>query len=489
MSVGETMFDAQQIPKVTARPALWRRFAMAAAIAVAAIVGQPAAPASAADAAVALDHYQGRSVQLGLNKSLVVDLPRDARDVLVSSPKIADAVMRSSRRAYLIGMEVGSTNVFFFDANGEQIAALEVEVQRDTSELNRTIAQMIPGSSVRAEAMGENIVLTGAVRTPLDAQKAFDIAARYIGDKEKVLSMVGAEGSEQVSVKVQIVEVKRTTLKQFGVDFPTAVNGIATNVFDAGKVAAGFGVANAFGATNSSPTNTLVGTWSPSDGDSVSVAVRALERQGLLRVLAEPTLSAISGESAKFLAGGEFPIPAGRDQDGNIIIEYKEFGVGLGITPVVMSGERISLRVSSEVSELSDENQITLGNISIPSITVRRAETTVELPSGGSLVVAGLIKQDRNQVIDGLPVVKDLPVLGALFRSTDFVNHETEMVAIVTPYLVKPVARKELSMPNDNLHAPSDHEQYLLGRLNKIYGVSGGQPQGPYHGQIGFIVK
>lgn len=465
-----------------------RRTALAAALAVAGVVSLPAAGVHAADQQVALDQYGAQSVSLGLNKSLVVDLPRDARDVLVSSPKIADAVMRSTRRAYLIGMEVGQTNVFFFDANGEQIAALEVQVQHDTGHLGRTISQLVPGSNVRVEGMNDGVVLSGTVRSPLDAQKAMDIATRFIGDKEKVLSMIGAESSEQVSVKVQVVEVKRSTLKQFGVDFPTAINGVATNILEGGKFAAGLGIANAFGATNTAPSNTLFASWS-SNGDTVGVAIRALEKQGLLRVLAEPTLSAISGESAKFLAGGEFPIPAGRDEDGNIIIEYKEFGVGLGISPVVLSGERISLRVSSEVSELSDENQITLGAISIPSITVRRAETTVELPSGGSLVIAGLIKQDRNQVINGLPVVKDLPVLGALFRSTDFVNNETEMVAIVTPYLVKPVAKRELSTPGDNLHAPSDHEQYLLGRLNKIYGVSGAQPQGPYHGHIGFIVK
>lgn len=375
--------------------AAWRVMAMAL-LAFAALAVQPIAPAAAADRGLALDEYSARSVHLGLNKSLVIDLPRDATDVLVSSPKVADAVMRTSRRSYLIGMEIGETNVFFFDANGEQIAALEVVVSRDLRPLEQAIADLLPGSDVRAESMNDNIVLSGMVRSPLDAQKAVDIAARFAGDKEKVLSMLGAEGSEQVSVKVRIVEVKRSTLKQLGVDFPNAV-------IAAGNFASSVTVANAFGATNLSPPNSLTATWTSDGGDSVSATVRALEKQGLLRVLAEPNLSAISGESAKFLAGGEFPVPVGRDDDGNIIIEYKEFGVGLGIQPVVMSGERISLRVSSEVSELSDENQITLSDVTIPSITVRRAETTVEMPSGGSLVIAGLIKQDRNHVINGLP--------------------------------------------------------------------------------------
>ena len=485
-----TMSKAQTSNRSQRAAVFLKRMLAAACLVSATLVGSSLPNAvKAADQTVELGEYGARSVKLGLNKSLVVDLPRDARDVLVSSPKIADAVMRSTRRAYLIGMEAGETNVFFFDENGEQIAALEVVVSRDLAPLGKTIAQLIPGSSVRAEAMNDNIVLTGSVRTPLDAQKAFDIAARFVGDKEKVMSMISAEGSEQVAVKVRIVEVKRASLKQFGIDFPSAINSVATNIFSASAIAGGFSTTNAFGATNSTPSNYLYGTWSGSNGDSVSVIIRALEKQGMLRILAEPTLSAISGDSAKFLAGGEFPVPVGRDSDGNIIIEYKEFGVGLGISPVVMSGERISLRVSSEVSELSDEDQITLGSITIPSITVRRAETTVEMPSGGSLVIAGLIKQDRNQVINGLPVVKDLPVLGALFRSTDFVNNETEMVAIVTPYLVKAVANRELSSPDENLHPPSDFENYLLGRLNKIYGVSGAQPEGPYHGQFGFIVK
>lgn len=466
------------------------RSALAAAgIAMLAFAVMPSASAIAADQNVTLADDSGHSVQLGLNKSLVIDLPRDARDVLVSSPKVADAVMRSTRRAYLIGMEVGQTNVFFFDAYGEQIAALEVIVQHDMAHLQRTIHNLVPGSSVRVDAMNDNVVLSGTVPSPLDAQTAFDIAARFIGDKEKVMSMIGAEGSEQIHVKVRMVEVKRTALKQFGVDLPAAINGVAATAINTGGFTGAAAVANAFGATNTSPPNYFAGTIDVGANSSIGVAVRALEKQGLLRVLAEPTLSAISGESAKFLAGGEFPIPVGRDEDGNIIIEYKEFGVALAMTPVVMSGERISLRVSTEVSELSDENQLVLGGVNIPSITVRRAETTLELPSGGSMVVAGLIKQDRNHVINGLPVVKDLPIIGALFRSTDFVNNETEMVAIVTPYMVKPVARDELSTPSDNLQNPSDHDHYLLGRLNRIYGVSGEKPEGPYHGHVGFIVK
>ncbi len=467
-----------------------RTLVLGLALAGVAGTGLAVSPATAADdQRLSVAEDGAHTVRLGLNKSLVVDLPSDARDVLVSSPKVADAVMRTSRRAYLIGMEVGQTNVFFFDEHGNQIAALEVEVERDLAQLNRMMRELIPGSDVNVDAVNDNIVLSGAVPTPLDAQKAVDLAARFIGDKEKVVSMIGADGSEQVHVKVHMVEVKRSVLKQFGVDFPRIINGVATNVIGRGDFSGAMELLNRFGASNLSPPSTIAGSIQVGENSFIGVAVRALESEGLLRVLAEPTLTAISGESAKFLAGGEFPVPSGRDSEGNIIIEYKEFGVALGITPVVLSGERISIRVSTEVSELSDENQLTLGGVSIPSISVRRAETTLEMPSGGSLIIAGLIKQDRNHVINGLPVVKDLPVLGVLFRSTDFINNETEMMAIVTPYLVKPVAREELTDPSQNLHAPTDHQKYLLGRLNRIYGLSDEKPEGTYHGNIGFIVK
>ncbi|MEM8877313.1 MAG: type II and III secretion system protein family protein [Pseudomonadota bacterium] len=448
-----------------------------------------ASSAGAVDAPISM-HGQSESVRLGLDKSLVIDLPRDARDVLVSNPAIADAVMRTARRAYLIGMEVGQTNVFFFDEHGTQIAALEVDVERDLTTLRHKIQTLIPDSSVIVDAMNDNIVLSGSVRTPLDSQKAVEIAQRFIGDEEKVLSMLAVRSKEQVQARVQIVEVRRTVLKQFGIDFPSAVNGIATNVINGGVPGGALlSLNNAFSASNTLPTNALIGSFDVGSNGNITAVVQAMERQGLARVLAEPTLSAISGEAAKFLAGGEFPIPVGRDEDGNLTIEFKEFGVGLGMTPVVMSEERISLRVNTEVSELSAENALVLQGVTLPALTVRRAETTVELPSGGSLVMAGLIRQDRNYVINGLPVVKDLPVIGQLFRSQDFVNNETEMLVIVTPYIVAPAARREFDRPDKNLTVPNDFEAALFGRLNEVYGVTGANPSGTYHGSVGFIVK
>ncbi len=245
-------------------------------------------------------------------------------------------------------------------------------------------------------------------------------------------------------------------------------------------------------------------TWA-SNGDSVTAMIQALERSGVFKTLAEPTLTAISGEAANFLAGGEFPVPVSRDRDGNVTIQFKPFGVGLGFTPVVLDEGRISLRISTEVSELttdgaftsqggrytdSDGNIVIVSGITIPGLRVRRAETTVELPSGGSLVMAGLLQESTKQNIDGLPGVKDLPVLGPLFRSRDFQNNETELVIIVTPYLVKPVAEKELALPTDGFAPASDAETILLGHLNLVYGDgTKTQPEGRLQGPVGFIME
>ncbi len=212
----------------------------------------------------------------------------------------------------------------------------------------------------------------------------------------------------------------------------------------------------------------------------------------MLRTLAEPTLTAISGESAKFLAGGEYPVPVGAD-DNEVKIEFKPFGVGLGFTPVVMSEGQISMRINTEVSELSNENAITIASgtdeITIAALKVRRAETTVEIPSGGSLVMAGLIQDTVKQHINGIPGLKNLPVLGTLFRSRDFQSDQTELVVIVTPYVVSPVNEKQLATPFERFNTPTDRQTILFGRLNKIYGIAGDGPKGTYHGNVGYIVE
>jgi len=424
-------------------------------------------------------------VRLGLNKSLVIDLPRPAKDVLVSNPAKANAVMHTPRRAYVIGVEAGQTNIFFFDETGQQIIALDLVVERDVAALDAMFSKLIPGSNISADAINENVVLSGTVRSPADAARAADIAGRFAGDPEKVLNMIAVEGNDQIYLKVTVGEIQRSAAKQLGVNFDALIN-------STGETAFRLITDNPFTIAGQALSNTSATIDYLKDDTNIIGVVQMMEENGLLRTLAEPTLTAISGESASFLAGGEFPVPVAND-NGEVKIEFKQFGVALAFTPVVMSKGRISLKVKTEVSETSNENAFLLGvgetALTIPSLKVRRAETTVELPSGGSLVIAGLLQESTKQSINGLPGAKDLPVLGALFRSRDFQNNETEMVVIVTPYTVKPTQRRNLAMPTDNLQPASDIHGNLMGRFHELYGVQGGAPDRAYQGRYGFIIK
>ncbi len=438
-------------------------------------------------------------IVLGLNKSVVVNLPRDAADVMVSNPEIVDAVIRTPRRIYLLGRSIGQTNAFFFSESGKQILNVEIRVERDAVDLENEVAAIAPDSDISVDLVNDNVVLRGTAGSAVDATAAASAAGRFVGSSERVLNNLAISGREQVMLKVRVAEMQRTFAKQFGVDLSAA--------FNIGNVPVFFGQTNAFsllGQALSSQSGLQIGDvlGGQSDADGV---LRAYERAGFLRTLAEPNLVAISGEAANFLAGGEFPVPVSRDRDGNVTIQFKPFGVGLGFTPVVLDEGRISLRISTEVSELttdgaftsqggrytdSDGNIVIVSGITIPGLRVRRAETTVELPSGGSLVMAGLLQESTKQNIDGLPGAKDLPVLGPLFRSRDFQNNETELVIIVTPYLVKPVAEKELALPTDGFAPASDAETILLGHLNLVYGDgTKTQPEGRLQGPVGFIME
>lgn len=434
------------------------------------------------------DDAGSRFVRIGLNKSIVVRLPANAQDVLVGNPDIVDAVVRSKNTAYLFARGVGQTNIFFFDAKGQQILSLDLEVSQDMAALQKLINRTLKGSKVTVDTIGENVVLGGVAANPAEAKTAMDLALKFVGnDEKKLMSTIAVTGREQVMLKVRVAEVQRDVLKQLGVDFNA--------VFSVGDFAARFVSRNPFSANPSGLLSPLArhgfGGFG-GDGDGADVLIRAMERDGLIRTLAEPTLTAISGESAKFLAGGEFPVPV--KPTLSVLeapdIEFKPFGVGLGFTPVVLSEGRISLRINTEVSELSSETAVRFGNGTlIPSLRVRRAETTVELPSGGSTVMAGLIKDVTKQDINGIPGLKNLPVLGSLFSSRDYLSNQTELVVIVTPYLIDPVNEDDLATPLDGLNVATDRQTILFGRLNKVYGVGGERPKGVYHGTVGFIVE
>lgn len=475
---------------------LRRGAVLAAALLLAASVigqGQSAEPRlepSTTTIQIAASEATSRFVPLGVGKSVVVDLPRDVRDILVADPKIANAVVRTSRRAYIVGVTVGQTSVFFFDADGRQIAGLDIAVTRDLNGVRAALRQMFPNSDIRIDGVGDGVVLTGTAANPAEAQQAFDVAARLAGSTDKVVNAITVRGRDQVMLRVTVAEVQRDVIKQLGVD----LNG----QLGSGVAVLNFATSNPFSAVGQAISNTNA-TFSY---QSASSTLRAMERAGVIRTLAEPNLTAISGESATFLAGGEFPIPAGLSCDTTRVppicqqsIEYKKFGVGLTFTPIVLTEGRISLKVLTEASDISNENAITLSvpgtqqTLTVPSIRVRRADTTVEIPSGGSLAMAGMIQEQTKQAINGVPGITQVPVLGALFRSRDYVNRQTELMVIVTPYIARAVAQKDLSRPDDGFADASDPSTVLLGRLNRIYGIPGTiDPRRMYRGNYGFIL-
>jgi pilus assembly protein CpaC len=431
-------------------------------------------------------------VPLGIGKSVVIDLPEDVKDVLVADPRIANAVIRSARRAYLIGVAIGQTSVYFFDAQGRQLAGFDIAVTRDLNGIRAALRQMFPDAELRVEGVGDGVVLSGTLSNQLEAQQAYDVAARLAGET-KVVNGIVVKGRDQVMLKVTVAEVQRDIIKQLGIDLNGSV-GQGTAVLN-------FSTSNPFSAFGQSLSGSAFQGQFGHLGNT-TVTLKAMERAGVIRTLAEPTLSAISGESATFLAGGEFPIPAGLSCDTTkspplcqASIDYKKFGVSMNFTPVVLAEGRISLKVMTEVSDLSSENALSLTvpgatqNVTIPSIRVRRADTTVEIPSGGSLAMAGMIQEQTKEAINGIPGLLQLPVLGALFRSRDYVNNQTELMILVTPYVVHAVASKDLSRPDDGYADVSDPSQILLGRLNRIYGVAGRvDPNRTYNGHFGFIM-
>jgi len=451
---------------------------------------------------VAASDYGSRAVALGMGKSVVIDFPRDIKDVLVANPKIANAVVRSSRRAYVIGNEMGQTNVFFFDADGKQMAGFDIAVTRNLNGIRAAIKQVLPDSDIRVEGIGDGVILSGFVSNQANAQQAFDIATRLlnVGSSDaaaagnKVVNAILVRGRDQIMLKVTVAEVERDIIKQLGINLAGNIN--------YGTAVLNFNNTNPFTATGQSLSQSAVTAGWP----AIKATLQAMEQAGVIHTLAEPNLTAISGETATFLAGGEFPILNGYSCSATSStpgapttcqpsIEFKKFGVSLFFTPIVLAEGRISLKVLTEVSDISANNSLTIPipgsteTVTVPSIRTRRADTTVEIPSGGSLAMAGMIQNNTKHQINGFPGLAELPILGTLFKSNDYINQQTELMVLVTPYVVHAVAQKDLSRPDDGFADPSDPAQVLLGRFNRIYGV-GGNPDPPdnYRGKYGFIL-
>ncbi len=457
------------------------RFFAVAAIAAALPAATPAL-ATDADAPITDASSQdsgSQFVRMGLNKSIVVRLPADARDVIVGSPDIIDAVVRRKNMAYVFARQIGQSNVFFFDANGEQILALDIEVAVDSLALRKLLNRTFPGNRITVDTVNSDIVLGGSAKNILEAKQAMDIAAKFAksGSTDVTINVIDTMkiiGEDQVMLKVKIIEIKRDVLKQLGVDLQKVFS-IGENVINLSSINP-FSLAGATGGLGASATDNV--------GESrFSGILRALEKDGFSRTLAEPNLTALSGQQAKFHVGGEFPYTI-CDRDSMCQVNFREFGVGLAFKPLVLDENRINLSLSTDVSELSGTSVL-----GIPSLDSRKTETVLELPSGGSMMIAGLIRETTRQNINGLPGLKKLPILGSLFRSREFQSNETELVVIVTPYLVNPVAAAKLNTPDKNFNPASERQSLFFGKLHKTYGTNGKAPQGQYNGNVGFIVE
>lgn len=424
---------------------------------------------------------------IGLDKSMMVELPVDVTSVLVSNPEVVDAVVQTPRRVYLLAKDVGEANAFFLGPNGQKVLLLELTVLRDLAPLTETLARLIPGSKIKVTTIGTNVALTGSVLSATDSSRAADIAGRFLKVKDGVVNMLSVATKEQVLIKIKVAEVQRDAMKRLGVDLPKALlnNGhfsffkVMTNSFPVTSPAVPLGVAG----------SSLLTAWQSGKQD-VQALIEALERSNLVRTLAEPSLTALSGETAKFLAGGEFPIPIA-STDKQITITFKQFGVSTSFKPVVLDAGRISLNIQAEVSELSTEGAITVTDqITVPALKVRRAETTLEMPSGGTIAMAGLLSDETRQNVDGVPGLKSVPILGALFRSNDYRRRETELVILVTPYLASHLEPGQVASPEESLMPPSDLQSLFFGALNRIYGKPGGKaPAGHWKGSPGFVIE
>jgi pilus assembly protein CpaC len=446
-------------------------------LALAGAFQQKIAVASDIDTVQSAPENNGHFVRIGLNKSIVIRLPANAHDVIVGDPTIVDAVVRSKNTAYLFARATGQTNIFFFDENGQQILNLDLEVAVDTTALQKLLQRSIPGTKITVDTIDKNVILGGTAANISEAKFAEEIATKF--STSGVVNTIKITGEDQVMLKVRIVEVQRNVLKQFGVDLQA--------LLQMGKFAVNLASITQVGGVIPSltPDNGYKGVYT-NGTNSITGVIRAMESDGLLKTLAEPNLTAISGQSAKFHAGGQLPYETCTFSSGvrDCTVTFKDYGISLGFTPEVLSEGRINLKINTEVSEISS-----IKVDGFPSLDTRSADTVVELPSGGSMMLAGLIKDTTRQLVDGTPGLKKLPVLGALFRSRDYINNQTELVVIVTPYLVGSVAERQLDTPADNLNVATDRQTILLGRLNKVYGTAGKNPDGVYHGNVGFIVE
>ena len=486
-------------------------------VAAALLAIAPASSARAADGGDTLrigsvSDPSARRLQLGVGQSVIVDLPDEAGEIYVGDPTVANAIVRSAKRIYISAVANGQTSIFALGRDGRRIAVFQVSVGRAVTELLNLLNTALPGNEIHVRTVENTIILTGSVASAEEAQKAIDIADGFVNDtapstqgatvsisngssgasgagggaagksnspRGRVINALTIRGADQVSLRVTIAEIRRDIIKQLGVNLSGAgPNGSFTldNPFAiSGAVAASEGTLNWFRGTQ-----------------SLSATLQAFERQGVAHTLAEPTVTAVSGETAKFLAGGTIPILNSVTCQPTCQYGFiqQPYGVTLNFTPIVLSPGRIQLRIATEVTDIDYAKQITYSGISIPGFRTRSNTTTVELPSGGSIASAGLISTQTQQAINGFPALMNVPVLGALFRSRDYQRNETELLIVVTPFIAHAVDPTQVVRPDQNFQDASDPQTWFLGRVNRLYSTSQSlEPMPGYAGKIGFITQ
>jgi len=423
-----------------------------------------------------------KTIVVGLNKARVVLLPVPVSKIVIGNEKVADVHVDKAnpRQVFVVSKAIGTTNVFFMNSGGVIIHQAEVQVSMNHDALQAALKEFLPNEKIDVSVYRDSVFLSGNVRSAAASADAVRIARRFVADPANVTNMLKVAGSQQVILQVRVAEMNRSVRKNLAIDQGISINSFLGDLdiqtaspTTSGVTAFGSGLLN----------HDIVGL--------TPTALRALEQQSLVKTLAEPTLTALSGEEATFLSGGETPVPVGVDVNGNALIEYRDFGIKLSFTPIVLGKGRINLKVSTEISAIDTANTLNVANSTVNGFTAKRTQTTVDLPSGGTLMLSGLLQEDVTDIINGFPLLKDLPILGALFRSTDFQNQETELVITVTAYLAKSTGGDAgLALPTDGFEPSSDIDLYVLGRLHREYG-EGDLPfwKDLIRGPFGYIMK
>jgi pilus assembly protein CpaC len=452
-----------------------RRARLGTAAALVAIAAPAALTFAAPAAAQSASSYKPtRELQLSVGEGQMISLPKSVTSVWTSNPKVADVYVNSPRQINIFGKEFGEATIIATGANGSVVYGAQVRVSQNLPSINEVMRAAMPNADVRVMTVGQTAILNGTVASPEDLAFAEQLATRELNPgvdfsqsgamcKICVINRLHTATPLQVTLKVRIAEVSRDLLKQIGVNL-LSTDGTSGFQFGIGQGSPG-ATSGAGGLFKVNPltVGTTLGAAGKLFGLNLAGALDLAETDGLVTTLAEPNLTALSGETASFLAGGEFPIPVSQGNGGAVTIEFKQYGVSLAFTPIVLADGRISMRVRPEVSELSEAGSVKLGDFTVPALTTRRAETTVELGSGQSFMLAGLLQNRNSNSINKAPVLGDLPILGALFRSTKYRRQETELVIVVTPYLVRPVSG-HIALPSDGFRAPTAAQQFWEGQ-------------------------